>query len=151
MKNLFTFLCFLPLAVLGCSKPHTHFIEKITFSTGGGMSRARSDMTIDSNRKAVRTYTDYNGTTNGPLKCIIDTASFNKIIAELNELDFPALKNSYTENATDCATYILTITYDNGKVKTINDYCRQGPKGLLAVYEDLFILESSQKWANANK
>ena len=110
------------------------------------MSRANSNMSIDSNRHAIRSYTTANDERVGPQDCTVDVGSYNKIISELNALDFPNLKDSYTENATDCSTYIITVTYDNGKVKTINDYCRQGPKGLLAVYEDLFILESSQKW-----
>jgi hypothetical protein len=131
--------------------PAVHKIENITFTTGGGMTRAESQMSIDSNLHAVRSYITANGEHGGPLTCKVDSASYNKIIAELTGLDFPHLKDYYTINTTDCSTYILTITYDNGKVKKIEDYCRQGPKGLLAVYQDLFILESSQTWMKATQ
>lgn len=142
MKYLYILLS----AFLISCYPAAHKIETITFRTDGGMLRANSLMSIDSNRHAVRSYTTDMGERVGPVKCVIDSASFNKIISELTALNFPHLKDEYTENATDCASYTLTITYDNGKVKRIDDYCRQGPKGLLEVYEDLIILESSQKW-----
>ena len=43
---------------------------------------------------------------------------------------------------------VRTVTYDNGKVKSIRDYGLLGTYGLDRVYQLLFELRENQKWEN---
>jgi hypothetical protein len=73
-------------------------------------------------------------------------AEYKKIVDYLNYFDFESLKNEYSVSWTDDQTAVLKITYDNGKVKKINDYGMIGTYGLKIVYEKLAALRFEGKW-----
>ena len=60
--------------------------------------------------------------------------------------DFPNLKNDYSLVSFHHPRGTLKITYDNGKVKTINDYGLVGTYGLKRVYNMIFNLRFNQNW-----
>ena len=71
---------------------------------------------------------------------------YNDIVNLLNYIDFESLKDNYSVSWTDDQTATITITYDNGKVKSISDYGLIGTFGLDRVYQLLFELRDNQKW-----
>lgn len=83
---------------------------------------------------------------NGTYSTTLTDTSFLEIINLLNYIDFPNLKNNYDVGWTDDQTCILTVTYDNGHVKTISDYGLIGTYGLERLYQLLFDLRFNQKW-----
>jgi len=72
--------------------------------------------------------------------------SFSEIISLLDYIDFPSLNDKYAVGWTDDQTCILTITYNNGQVKTISDYGLIGTFGLDRLYELMFNLRFNQNW-----
>lgn len=82
----------------------------------------------------------------GNFKSVIDENSKNEIFNLTNYLDFPNLKNNYSINATDHPTSYLTITYKDGKQKTITDYGQNGTFGLNRLYKLFAELRFNQKW-----
>jgi hypothetical protein len=150
MKYIFILLFSLPLAAFANKIDSLHTIEKITFSTSGGMTGGGSNLSIDSNRQASFSNKGYYNHPRGDYSGSIDTATYNKIVSMLNSMNFPALEDNYYIHVTDCTTNYLIITYDNGKVKKIQDYCRQGPKSLIALFDELFKIEETQKWKKVN-
>lgn len=76
---------------------------------------------------------------------ISDTAFFD-IINLLDYIDFPNLEDNYSVGRTDDQTSVLTVTYNNGKVKTIRDYGLVGTFGLDRLYHLFFNLRYNQNW-----
>ena len=102
-------------------------------------------LVIDSNGEAEynaikfnRTYGDFEGT--------IDEKNFDQLIQLLNYIDFPNLRNKYAVSWKDDQNCTLTITYDNGKTKTIYDDGLHGTFGLERVYQILFEWRDNQQW-----
>jgi hypothetical protein len=60
----------------------------------------------------------------GNFQTVIDIESYQEITGLLNYLDFPTLKDDYWVSATDNPSCNLTITYNQGKTKTIRDWVR---------------------------
>ncbi len=71
---------------------------------------------------------------------------YNDIVNLLNYVDFETLKDNYAVGWTDDQSSTLKITYDNGKVKSIEDYGLIGTYGLDRIYQLLFELRENQKW-----
>lgn len=76
----------------------------------------------------------------------IKSEDFEKIENVLNYIDFPNLKNDYVVSWTDDQSSSLTITYDNGQIKKIDDYGLVGSYGLKTLYKMLFDLRFNQDW-----
>ena len=76
----------------------------------------------------------------------IDSVKYNQLIELLNYIDFPVLDNKYAVGWTDDQSCTLTITYNNGKVKQIEDYGLTGTFGLTRLYHLLFELRFNQNW-----
>ena len=70
----------------------------------------------------------------------------SSMIYFLNYLDFPTLEQRYSTSGSDMATVVLSITYDNGKVKTIGDYGCSGTYGLRTLYTFMQELRFNQNW-----
>ncbi|SFB24255.1 hypothetical protein SAMN05660845_2243 [Flavobacterium swingsii] len=80
------------------------------------------------------------------LKATISEKEYNELISLLNYIDFEKLNDNYNVNWTDDRSSILKITYNNGEVKTIEDYGLLGTYGLQRVYEMLVKLRTNQNW-----
>ena len=80
----------------------------------------------------------------GEYKAEIDNKSYSDIINLLNYIDFQNLNDEYAVNWTDDQTSYITITYDQGKIKTIRDYGLIGTHGLDKLYDLLFKLRFNQ-------
>ena len=126
--------------------PQNHNIEKIEYSTTGCYGSCPIfSLDINSDRTAKFNATRYNEP-DGKFGGIINDVDYSTLIALLNYIDFPNLKNNYSVNWTDDQGCTLTITYDNGKTKTINDYGLIGTYGLDRTYDFLFNLRKNQNW-----
>jgi hypothetical protein len=84
----------------------------------------------------------------------IKIKDLSSLIYFLNYLDFPTLQHSFSIGGSDMSEALLIITYDNGKVKKINDYGLSGTYGLRTLYAFMQELRFNQKWEeveNPNK
>lgn len=71
---------------------------------------------------------------------------WNELTSLLNYMDFTALKDEYRVYYTDAQTAVLTIYYNNGKVKHISDYGLHGTLGLEQLYNKLYELRFTENW-----
>jgi len=77
---------------------------------------------------------------------VIKKEDFESITSTLNYIDFTNLNSQYSVMYTDAPSATLKITYDNGKVKHIEDYGKKGTYGLIALYEMFNNLRFNQDW-----
>ncbi|WP_378104262.1 DUF6438 domain-containing protein [Chryseobacterium sp. sg2396] len=73
-------------------------------------------------------------------------ADFQNLENLLNYINFSELENNYAVNWTDSQTATLIITYNDGKIKKIEDYGLSGTYGLKILYQILFDLRFNQNW-----
>jgi hypothetical protein len=131
--------------------PTNHKIEKIEYSTSGCYGTCPIfSLIIYSNKTAkwqAKMYNKINDNeVSGNFNSKITKDKYNDIVNLLNYIDFESLKDNYSVSWTDDQTATITITYDNGKVKSISDYGLIGTFGLDRVYQLLFELRDNQKW-----
>ncbi|MGJ1432451.1 DUF6438 domain-containing protein [Sphingobacterium spiritivorum] len=80
----------------------------------------------------------------------ISTGDLNKIIKQLNELQFPELKDDYgNRGVSDLPAVHLEIRYQNDKVKKIRDYGNRGTVELEKLYKTIDEILYAQKWVSA--
>ena len=82
----------------------------------------------------------------GTFKTEIKKADFLNLEILLNYLNFTELKEHYAVHWTDSQTATLIITYDNGKIKKVEDYGLSGTYGLKRLYNLLFDMRFNQDW-----
>lgn len=128
-----------------------HKIEKIEYSTTGCYGTCPIfKLTINSDKTAKWNAEMYNKINNkeisGNFNSKITEDKYNDIVNLLNYVDFETLKDNYAVGWTDDQSSTLKITYDNGKVKSIEDYGLIGTYGLDRIYQLLFELRENQKW-----
>lgn len=82
----------------------------------------------------------------GTFKTEINKADFQNLENLLNYLNFTELKEHYAVNWTDMQTANLIITYDDGKIKKVEDYGLSGTYGLKRLYALLFDIRFNQDW-----
>jgi len=127
--------------------PVDYKIEKIEYESTMCYGRCPAfKMTIDSNRDAIYEPIQFNIQKPGKYRGQIDKEAYGAIENLLNYTNFAMLNDSYRVGWTDDQTSILKITYDNGKVKTIQDYGLIATFGLSQVYKLLLNLRGSQSW-----
>jgi hypothetical protein len=102
-------------------------------------------MTIRANRSAYYDAQYYNDSS-GKFETSIKKEDFNNLIQALTKADLRNLKSKYEVPWTDDQGSILTVTYNNGTIKTIDDYGMRGTKGLEKIYGLLYNLRTNQKW-----
>ncbi len=125
----------------------TYKIEKIEYKTSGCFGTCSIfELTIDSNKKATYKPIAFNKKKKGTFKGTIRNFEYDELIGLLNYIDFSNLKDRYSVNWTDDQSSQLAITYNDGKVKKINDYGLIGTFGLSRVYEIMFNLRENQSW-----
>src|SRR5690606_38777646 len=131
--------------------PAKHKIEKIEYETTGcyGICPIFS-LTINADQSAEWEAKRYNKIKNEEVEekfhSNITEDNWNELIDLLNYIDFEKLNDNYSVKWTDNQSSTLKITYDNGKVKSIQEYGLVGTFGLSRVYEILFDLRENQKW-----
>ncbi|KFE97494.1 hypothetical protein IX39_19625 [Chryseobacterium formosense] len=77
---------------------------------------------------------------------VVKQNNFRELENILNYIDFQNLLDNYAVHWTDDQSSKLKIFYDNGKVKTIEDYGLSGTYGLKLLYKKLFDLRFNQDW-----
>lgn len=145
-------------------QPSNHSIESIEFYTSGCMGICPVyKLIINSDRTAtflakglnfnktineiiVAIDNDRVGDVYGSYKGKIKEVDYNKLINTLNYIDFENLQDDYGVSWTDDREGELKITYNNGKVKHIEDYGMVGTYGLKAIYEQFAALRFNQEW-----
>lgn len=133
------------LFLLSCKDQKLH-IEKIKYSAGACFGTCPVfTIDIDSNRSALLQAYTHNDIT-GVFKTDIQQNHFNSLMIALKNCHFTSLKNNYSREISDLPRGLLTITYDGGKTKTIDDYGMSGTKELDEVYRILFNLRENQDW-----
>lgn len=134
------------------AEPKKYIIERIEYQTNSHNRDPQFFISIDNNRKAIFKAEAYNKSKNseaeikGTFETIIDNIEFDEIISLINYIDFPSLKNYYTVPWSDDLVCTLTVTYNNGQVKKIEDFGLSGTHGLYRLYQILFELRYNQKW-----
>lgn len=143
------------------SQPKNYTIEKIEYQTTMCFGTCpQFFISIDKDKSSTFKAEAYNQKTRkskeikGTFKTTLKDNSFEEIMGLLNYTDFPNLEGDYAVDWTDDQTCSLTVTYDNGQVKTIRDYGLIGTYGLDRLYQLLSELRFNQDWNNktaANK
>lgn len=102
---------------------------------------------INSNGKAAYNAYAYNDI-NGKFETTMNENDYSEFTGLLNYLNFPYLPDKFPLKAHDVQGCILTITYDNGKIKKIQDYSLHGSDlfGLFRLYQMFFDLRHNQSW-----
>ncbi|MDQ1163067.1 hypothetical protein QE422_003435 [Chryseobacterium sp. SORGH_AS 447] len=146
------------------SNPSHHYIQKIEFTTGmcygtcpvftlklnkSGLSKfiAENYNFFKSNdpdfeKKSHKAFKKGEGNFETKIK----EADLQNLENLLNYLNFAELQDNYAVHWTDDQSVILTITYDNGKTKSIKDYGLSGTYGLKRLYQILFDIRFNQDW-----
>lgn len=143
-------------------QPVDNHIEKIEFESGACFGTCPIyKLTINKDRSAVFLAEHYNFDKDkksydylkkeGEFKGKINAADYENLTGLLNYIDFKHLKDNYHVTWTCSATATLTITYDNGKTKTISDYGFEGSYGLKSVYSILGDMRFNQKWEKVSE
>ncbi|MNK16763.1 hypothetical protein D3C87_349330 [compost metagenome] len=137
-------------------KPSENHIEKIEFKTSPCFGTCPVyQLTINKNKSATFLAEHYNFNKDkrnnafkneGLFDTKINDIDYKQLVNLLNYIDFKNLKDEYSVSWTDDQTATLTITYDNGKTKTIEDYGMIGTYGLSSVYDLLAEMRFNQKW-----
>jgi hypothetical protein len=83
----------------------------------------------------VRTYTYDKCKLKETNTTVLEMSSINRIFDLLNYMDFSNLENSYRVNWMDARTSYITVYFNNGDVKKVMDYGRQGTHGLVLLYK----------------
>lgn len=123
-----------------------HNITKIHFKTSQCFGECPVfELVIDSDRTATYNAIMYNEQ-HGKSQATIEEGKYKYLLSLLNYIDFQNLKDKYRVAVTDLSGAELTMEYDNGKVKKIDDYPKQGTRGLQRVYNILYDLRSTQNW-----
>lgn len=141
------------------SNPTNYDIKKIQFASSPCYGTCSIfEIHINKNREAVFLADAYNFTHSydGPkeeksFKTTIETETYNKLTDLLNYLDFPKLQDRYSLMTTDIPSSTLIITYNNGKIKKIEDDGLQGTFGLIKLYTYFEELRFNQKWTETTE
>ncbi|MDQ0476422.1 DUF6438 domain-containing protein [Chryseobacterium sp. MDT2-18] len=83
----------------------------------------------------------------GTFKGKIDQQKYDELTALLNALQLKNLKEDYgNKNVTDLPTSYLTISYQDGSFKKIQDYGKHGTPELVKLYQFFEELKTNQTW-----
>jgi hypothetical protein len=109
------------------------------------------EITIDKNKNGKYKAIDYNYNRSGQevtgtFNTLIDSKQFTEIENLFDYINFPTLNDEYSDGASDQQTGTFTITYNNGKTKTIEDYALAGTLGLHQLHELFSALRLNQNW-----
>jgi hypothetical protein len=121
-------------------------VRQINFSTSGCFGTCPIfELIIQADRTAKYHAIDYNKR-KGRFTAVIDTAAYARLLATLQYIRLPTLKDSYRVNWTDDQTVELEVKLSDGQVKKIHDYGAIGTFGLATLYAQLYKLRETQNW-----
>lgn len=111
-------------------------------------------MTINADRTAIFEAQRFNFSQDresqeneGNFKGTITEKDYAHLVALIDSANPKLLKNYYgNKNVSDLPTSYLTITYQNGNVKRIQDYGKHGTPELEKIYEMFEELKTTQSW-----
>lgn len=153
MKYLLSLLAFFLIVSCATHKTPSKY-SKIEYSAGPCYGFCPIfKMTINADRSAIFEAERFNfsrDTTSekseGTFKGKIDQENYNKLISLLNSLPND-LKNDYgNKNISDLPTSYLTLNYQDGTMKKIEDYGKHGTPDLEKVYQFFEDLKTNQNW-----
>lgn len=136
-------------------KPVHYGIEKVEFYTrmcAGECPIFKINISKDRKARMVAQHFNYSKFwskgeyVEGGYSAEIKEKDFDDLCQLLCYIDFPNLKNDYRLPSSHHQDGTLKITYNNGKVKTINDFGLVGTYGLKKVYDEFFKLRFNQEW-----
>jgi hypothetical protein len=133
------------------SNPEEVTIEKIEFCAFGGLTFTGMNCTITDSLSVLEIASVISTPkslmdSGGVFQTRLDSSTSSKIFGLLKCIGFQHLKRAYKVSWTDALEGLIRITYDNGKVKDINDYGIIGTYGLAALQRNLMELTTSQHW-----
>lgn len=141
------------------NNPRKYSIEKIEYETTPCYGSCPIfELTINNDQTALLNAIEYNSLEpnlweykiskelKGVFKTTITNEKYREIIDLLNYLDFPTLEDDYFLSVTDNPGSKLKITYNQGKIKIIDDYGQKGTRGLIKIYELFEKLKTNQSW-----
>ncbi|HVV55791.1 MAG TPA: DUF6438 domain-containing protein [Mucilaginibacter sp.] len=121
-------------------------VRKLSFSTTACFGKCPVfDLHIESDGTAEYDAYNYNSET-GRFTGKIDSIKLNQLFGLIEYLNLKSLNDNYKVLWTDDQTCMLTVRYNDGTVKTIQDYGGEGTFGLRQLYHLLFGLRKSQYW-----
>lgn len=126
--------------------PNKLQVSQVSFSTSGCYGTCPIfELAIQADRTAAYHAMKYNKK-KGKFKAVIDTVTYNRLVATLQYIHLSTLKNSYQVGWTDDQTVYLEVKLSNGQVKRIHDYGAIGTFGLANLYGQLYKLRETQGW-----
>lgn len=124
-----------------------HNILEIQFETSGShWNNFILKMEIVSNRDITWISRNDGSFISGVYASKLSQEKFKEIVDLLNYVNFENLPDTFEVGYSDAATSYIKVTYDNLKVKTINDSGGMGTRGLRKLYDILNDLKGNQKW-----
>lgn len=129
--------------------------SKITYEAGACFGFCPVyKLTVNSDRTAIFEAKRFNfsqDTTSdegeGTFSGKIDEVKYNELISLLNSLDPKNLKDNYgTRNISDLPTSYLSLNFQDGTIKNIEDYGKHGTPKLEKLYHFFDELKTSQNW-----
>jgi hypothetical protein len=151
MKKRFLIISIVVVLTSSFSKKVNHSIEKLQIETTYCEGNCPVfKMIIEKNRVITYYAIDLNEQ-KGVFEATLNANTYNKLIQLLYKTDFSNLKDHYEIPMTDHPSIILTIIYDNGKFKQINDYGERGTKELEDFYSFIFTIRDNEKWKEVGK
>jgi len=119
------------------ASPKKYNIEKIVIRSNGICEGDCPIITVNIDAPTLEYTCDkyYFNPYLGTYKGVFEKATVQRIISLLQYSNFPNLKDSFRILCYDFPTTTLTITYNNGRTKTISDYGASGNFTLEAIYD----------------
>ena len=154
MKYFFGLLAFVLFTSCSTSKIPVKY-SQIEYSAGACFGFCPIfKMTIDSDRTAIFEAERFNFSQDtssekkeGTFKGKINETEYHQLIRMLDSLQPKNLKDYYgNKNISDLPTSYLTVTYQDGSVKTIQDYGKHGTEELEKLYQLFEDLKTNQTW-----
>lgn len=149
---------FAMILLVSCATQKTE-INKIEYQAGACFGFCPMfKLTITPNRTAIidaerftfeegKEKSDFGKAKEGIFKTTINEESYHKLIGMLNDLKIKSLNSKYgNHNITDLPTSYLTVNYQDGTSKKIEDYGKNGTEKLKELWNFIEDLRKTQSW-----
>lgn len=131
-------------------RPQQHSFQEIKFCFGGGLGNlTKYRLIIRGNivKKEMQQFnSDASNEWSADSTCTLTPTISRKLYDLLNTVDFPGLQDSYEVSGTDNSSSSLRIDYDQEQFKLIQDYGLRGTFGLVAIYQLMAEIVTTQHW-----
>lgn len=127
------------------AKPPLLAVNSVYIKTyGAWMETPAFELTLKRNGQALYESHEFKAKKGVQTGKITDQ-QFKKLVDLMSYININKLQDHYAVNWTDDQTVILTITFADGSVKSIEDYGQKGSFGLSHLYGLLFALRSNEQ------